>query len=177
MHFAIRKEIEANLPFQPGGSAPSSTIAICSQPDAEAIADGETERFEWMDLRDVAGAMDRLIDAAEIVLEVAEATLVLVYPFETAVVRELRAENGTAFTRGELMKRIDETYRKVYALDEESQSSQTHDETADREAMLNRPLSEGEFGIWGHEYRDLGVGSIDVHEVSNRVWLDPVMES
>lgn len=129
-----------------------------------------------MDLRDVEGAMERLIDADEVVLEIKEATLVLVYPFETAAVRELHAENGIAFTRGELMKRIDETYRRVYELEDESQSSPAP-EITDRGATLNRPRSDGEFGIWGHDYRDLGVSSIEVHEMSDRVWLDPAMES
>ena len=172
----ITKEAESNLPFQPGGTAPKAEIPIYSQPDAEAIADGETEPFEWMDLRDVESAIERLIDADEVVLTVDVATLVLVYPFETAVVRELHAENGIAFTRGELMKRIDETYRKIYELEEESQSSPTP-EFADRKPIRNRPRSDGEFGIWGHDYRDLGVSSIEVHEISNKIWLDLAMES
>lgn len=176
MSFVIKKEMESQLPFQPGVSPPSSIISISSRPYAEAIADGDTEPFDWMDLSDVEGAMDRLIDAGEVVLEVNEATLVLVYPFETAAIRELRAENGIAFTRGELMKRIDETYRRIYSLEEESQSSTTP-EIADRGASLNRPRSDGEFGIWGHDYRDLGVLSIEVQRVANGVWLNPSMVS
>ena len=172
----IDKVAEADLLFRAGDQAPILSILITSQPDADAVADGETEPFDWMDLRYMDDAPELLIDADEIVLEVDEATLVLDYPFETPVTRYLCAENSVGFKRGALMKFIAETYRRVYELEANSQSSPTP-EPIDREGSLNRPASDGEFGIYGHDYSDLGVSSIDAYEVSGKIWLVPEMES
>ncbi len=176
MSFVVEKCAESDLPFLPGGGSPKATIPIFSQPDPEDIEEGETEPYEWMDLRYVKDNLGRLIDADEVVLQVADATLVLTYPLEKVAIRRLSAENGTGFTRGELMQRIDETYRRVYEIEEASQSSPTPD-VENRGAFINRPASDGEFGIWGHDYTDLGVSGIEVHEAAGEIWLDPVMES
>ena len=172
----INKIAETDLSFRTSDQTPISSILITSQPDADAVADGETEPFDWMDLRYMDDAPELLIDADEIVLKVDKATLVLDYPLETPVTRHLCAENGVAFTRGELMKLIAETYGRVYELEANSQSSPTP-EPGDREGALNRPGSDGEFGIYGHDYSDLGVSSIDAYEVSGKIWLVPEMES
>lgn len=176
LNIKIDKVARTDLSFWADDRAPITSILITSQPDADAVADGETEPFDWMDLRYMDDAPELLIDADEIVLEADEATLVLDYPLETPVVRHLCAEDGVAFTRGELMKLIAETYRRVYELEANSQSSPTP-ERGDRQGSLNRPISDGEFGIYGHDYCDLGVSSIAAHEVSGKIWLAPVMES
>lgn len=227
MPFELTPIAEKELPFQPGGTAPARRIDISSQPDADAIADGMTEPFGWMDLRDMVDGFERLIDADEVVLEAPAVTLVLVYPLDVAALRELRPEDGRAFTRGELMRRIDETYRRVYEIEQASQSAPTPTMEERRQAFdagpkmtekdvemllgkleaamqkaeadgsdpdaidpsdlvpeelrgavtLNRPASDGTFGIWGHDLDDLGVSSIEIHEVDGKIWLDPVMES
>jgi hypothetical protein len=218
---------EDDLPFRPGGTAPTGRINIFSEPDADAIADGETEPFGWMDLCDMIDGFDRLIDAEERVLEAPVATLVLAYPLGTAAVRVLNPEDGRTFTRGELMRRIHETYVRIYEMEAVSQSAptptmeerrQAFDDSPkvtekDVEAMLgeftaamqeaeaegvdpndvdlsklvpkemkgavtlNRPESDGTFGIWGHDIEDLGVSSIGIHQINGKIWLDPIMES
>jgi hypothetical protein len=169
MTFELTLLTRADLPFQPGETA-HDTIDITSHPGTDAIADGQTEPFDWMDLRCMHPAFEQLIAADEVVLDAGQATLVLDYPFERPVARELHAANGRAFSRGELMKRIDETYRRTYRLETETQSAPTPD-VGERGQLLNRPPSDGVVGILGHDYGDLGVSSIKVYQIDGVVWL------
>jgi len=114
-----------DLPFEPGTNKAAQSILVRSEPDEDAVAEGETGPFGWMDLRDVQENFSRLIDADEVVLTAAEATLVLWYPLAGAAIRLLRPSDGKSFTRGELVRLIDETYREVYRLEANSQSSPT----------------------------------------------------
>lgn len=129
-----------------------------------------------MDLRDVPKNFARLIDADEIVLQADQATLVLHYPFKAAATRVVRPADGMAFTRGELVRLIDETYREIYRLEIGSQSTPTPT-VEERGGSLNRPQSDGTFEIWGHDLEDLGIENVDVYRIDGRVWLDPNMVS
>jgi len=112
-----------DLPFEPGTNKADQSILVQSEPDKDAIADGDTDPFGWMDLRDVQENFSRLIDVDEAVLTVAEAALVLWYPFEATAICLIRPSDGKSFTRGELVILIDETYREIYRLEANSQSS------------------------------------------------------
>ena len=175
MSIEIRPMTEENLPFF-GECEVDQTITVQSELDEGAIADGETEPFDWMDLGDVRANFSVLIGADEVVLEAAEATLALTYPLHTAATRVIRPSNGKAFTRGELLKLIEETYQEVYRLETNSQSSPTPP-VLERGSPINRPESDGIFGIWGHDLSDLGVSDIIVYRIDGRVWLDLNMES
>ena len=88
----------------------------------------------------------------------------------------LEAANGKAFTRAELVALIDETYREIYRLEGETQSEPTPP-ISERGQIINRPASDGTFGISVHDLDDLGISGIDVYRIDGRIWLDPVMES
>ena len=178
MPIEIKPISEEDLPFgQEGVEIESETsIAIQSGLDDGAVADGETEPFNWMDLRDVPGNFTRLLNPGEAVLEAAEAVLVLTYPLKKAATRSIRPADGKAFTRGELVRLIDETYREVYRVETGSQTSPTPP-VHERGQLINRPSSDGIFGIWGHDLDDLGIGGINVYRIDGRVWLDLNMES
>jgi hypothetical protein len=172
----IIKTDESSLPFTPGGSNPWDTIPVQSQPDQDAIDDGDTDPFDWMDLRRMPDEYDALIGADETVLSANSAKLILVYPLDTAAVRDLTSTDGKGFTRGALMKAIDETYREIYTREAASQSAPTP-AVEDRGTVQNRPASDGDFGVWGHDLNDLGISAIEVHKIGDDIWLDPVMES
>jgi hypothetical protein len=178
MSIEIKPISEGDLPFgQEGVEIESETsIAIQSKLDGGAVADGETAPFNWMDLRHVPENFSRLLNASEAVLEAPEATLALTYPLEIAATRSIRPADGKAFTRGELVRLIDETYREVYRLETDSQSSPTP-AVHERGQLINRPGSDGTFGIWGHDLDDLGIAEIKVYRIDGRVWLDPDMVS
>ena len=40
---------------------------------------------------------------------------------------------------------------------------------------MNRPKSDGIFGIHGHDLDDLGIERIDVYRIDGKIWLDPSM--
>ena len=160
-----------DLPFEPGTNKAAQSILVRSEPDEDAVAEGETGPFGWMDLRDVQENFSRLIDADEVVLTAAEATLVLWYPLAGAAIRLLRPSDGKSFTRGELVRLIDETYREVYRLEANSQSSPTPP-IGERGSLMNRPKSDGIFGIHGHDLDDLGIEEIEVYRIDGKIWLD-----
>jgi hypothetical protein len=178
MSIEIKPMSEDDLPYgQEGVEIESVTsIAIQSALDEGAIADGETEPFNWMDLRDVPENFSQLLNPGDVVLEAAEATLALTYPLDIAATRSIRPADGKAFTRGELVRLIDETYREVYRLETGSQSSPTPP-IDERGTLINRPRSDGIFGIWGHDLDDLGISEIKVYRIGGRVWVDPEMVS
>jgi hypothetical protein len=176
MSTEVKPMTEAQLPFELGANNASSSIAILSKPSDRAVADGETDPFNWMDLRNVRKNFSLLLDAGEVVLETAEATLVLSYPLNIAAACSIRPADGKSFTRGELVRLINETYEEVYRLEANSQSSPTPP-VHERGTLINRPESDGMFGIWGHDLDDLGISKIDVYRIDGRVWLDPDMVS
>lgn len=161
-----------DLPFEPGTNKADQSILVRSEPDDDPIAVGEAEPFGWMDLRDVQENFSRLIDADEVVLTAAEATLVLWYSLVVAAIRLIRPSDGKSFTRGELVILVDEIYREVYRLEANSQSSPTL-AIRERGRLINRPKSDGIFGIHGHDIADLGIEGIDVYRIDRRIWLDP----
>lgn len=175
MSIGVEAVAQEDLPEELGAEA-ERAIPIQSKRDDAAIADGETDPFDWMDLRDVSLRFSSLLNADEAVLEASEATLVLSYPMEMAAKRLIRPSNGKAFTRGELVKLIDETYREIYRLEAGSQSSPTPP-VDERVGLVNRPRSDGSFGIWGHDLDDLGIERIGVYVIDGHVWLRPSMVS
>lgn len=175
MPIEITPVAEELLPYK-SEACEVDSIAIQSELDEDAIADGETDPYNWMDLRDVRENFATLLDADEVVLEATEATLVLSYPFDIAATRVIRPTNGKSFTRGELVLLINETYQEIYRLEDNSQSSPTPP-VHERGTYLNRPESDGAFGIWGHDLDDLGIAEIEVYRVDGRIWLEPDMVS
>jgi hypothetical protein len=173
---SIKIQTVTDLPAELETNEVRKTILIQSEPDEDAIADGETDPFNWMDLRYVQKDLSRLIDANEVVLEATEATLLLSYPLGINATRLVRPADETSFTRGELVKLIDETYREIYRLETNSQSSPTPP-VQERRGLINRPESDGTFGIWGHDLDDLGIEEIYVYRVNGHVWLHPEMVS
>lgn len=176
MSFEVEAVAIGDLPFKPDHDEPDDRITIQSTADEDAIADGETGPFPWMDLRDVPDAFSLLIDPEEIVLTAPEVNLVLSYPLKTAAVRILRPADANSFTRGQLIRAIDETYRAIYKMESETQSAPTPP-VEERVRLLNRPSSDGTFGIWGHDINDLGIGDIDIYKAGDKLWLDPYMQS
>ncbi|MFO1172855.1 MAG: hypothetical protein U1E49_18060 [Hyphomicrobiaceae bacterium] len=176
MTIAIHIVALEDLPFEPGSDETEETVSIESEPDEEALADGESDPFGWIDLRDLPNGLVRLIDGDEVVVKASEASLVISYPLAVNAVRLIKATNGKEFTRAELVALIDETYREIYRQEAETQSSPTPP-VSERGQIVNRPVSDGTFGISMHDLDDLGIAGIDVYRIDGLVWLDPVMES
>lgn len=151
---------------------PIATIEMTSR-DGDAPDD---DPLPWIDLSVFRSRPELVIAPDATVLEVPEAMLLLDYPMETPALLKLRAKNGKGFARSELMAAILSTYEAVYDSESLTQSTPTP-EVGDRGLLLNRPASDGIFGVCSHDLDDLGVSSVEVYNVGGDIWLTPVMES
>lgn len=163
-------------------------IAMRSKPSPELVSylkslpdcdDAAEAAMDWIDLSDMMSTPDVLIDADDRVLEAAEACLLLDYPMERPATRVIRAPDGRGFTRGDLMRAVLETYQAVYDTETRSQSGPTPpvEERGPAGGLLNRPESDGIYGIAMHDIEDLGVSGVCVHDVDGVVWLSLALES
>jgi len=137
--------------------------------------DGETA-VNWVPLYEMNKHISNLVDVEEVVLAAESATLLLSYPLKKSAVRLVHPTNSKEFTRGDLAKIIEETYREVYRLEAVSQAV-TDSYLNDRGNLYNKPESDGVFGIWGHDMYDLSIAFINVYNVNGRYWIDPAMNS
>ena len=94
----------------------------------------------------------------------------------STLVRAAGRRLARAFTRGELVRLIDETYREIYRMEEACQSAPTPP-VQERQGIINRPTSDGTFGIWGHDLNDLGIEQIEIFQIDGRLWIHPEMVS
>ena len=152
MSIKIQTVDVTDLPFERRPSKADQSIFIRSELDEDALAAGETDPFGYMDLRDVQENFSWLIDADEVVLKASKSNLGLVLSSQSCSNTFDTSPDGKSFTRGELVMLIDETYREVYRLEANSQSSPTP-AIEERRGLQNRPESDGIFGIWGHDSR------------------------
>ncbi len=152
-----------------------AVIPFQSLPDEDDIADGADEPFNWFDLRYVPDGLSRLIDPNEMVLIATQATLLLDYPMSVVATRQIIAENAKSFSRIELLLALNQFYLDVYQIEDDTMPK---DVSEPRETMsMNRPKSDGAFGIAGHVLNDLGVSSIEVLTNGDETILIPIMES
>lgn len=152
-----------------------AVIPFQSFPNAEDVADGFDEPFDWFDLRYFPDELSRLIDPNETVLSVTHATMLLDYPMSVVVTRRISADNSKSFSRQELLQALNQLYLDVYQIEEDSMSKEALEPS---DAMsLNRPESDGKIGISGHILNDLGVSTIEVFKSGDETVLIPVMES
>ena len=89
-----------------------------------------------------------LIDGDEVVVESSKITIVFNYPLKSKF--ELKFTNNGNFTRKNFWRAVYEGYLKIYG--EEDIAVGTTDNIP---GMLNRAVSEGPYGIWGHHIDDL----------------------
>lgn len=108
----------------------------------------------------------------EQVIPAAQAILIINYPvaYEKRVL--LRAANGKAFTRVELVRKIAKAYQDMY--DEEANTASLSIETMQSRtnggcALLNRAPTDGKYGIWGHDLDDLLLDTVYYNEHDNTI--------
>ena len=86
-----------------------------------------------------------------------DASLCIDYPLRNSVRILLTSDDGVAFWRDELLRKIAKSYQDTYA--EEERTTQLPVETmAERHAgcfLINRAETNGTFGIYGHALSDL----------------------
>ena len=89
----------------------------------------------------------------EIVIPFNEILIKYTYPLSKSVVLGFKSDNG--FTRAELARKICEGYHRIYNEEESAVGN-----PGNISGMLNRALSEGPYGIYGHDIGDLLLYSV-----------------
>lgn len=172
----LRAVDPGELPFALTRTKPTYCIPLGAHPDGEDVAEGEIDPYDWIDLYAVPEEIERLVGPEEIVLYAPEATLVLDYPLDVPAVRRLRAADGRAFTRGELVMAIAATYRAIFAAEHVARTVPTPPSDT-RIALLEQPRGDAVFCVRGHDFEDLGLSLIKVHVRTGHHWLECEVES
>ncbi len=79
------------------------------------------------------------------------------YPLSNPVTFTFKKPNG--FTRLDLFRAVYDGYTAIYAAEEADCGK-----TENIPGLLNRQLSEGPFGIWGHDLEDLAIEEIKIKD-------------
>lgn len=91
------------------------------------------------------------------------ADLILCYPFKVVVKEEIKFK-----TLHDLISEIRKTYHRIY-----SKEAETMKTLKKKNPMLiNRGISDGMFGIWGHDIYDLRIESIRIVKGENKPLVD-----
>lgn len=167
---------DADVPGCPGGADCLGMMPMLFAPSEEEIAEGETEPCPDVRVIDLPDALARMIEPGRMVAETPGAVLILDYPLGVLAERMLTPRNGHTFTAGEIVAAIGETYRAVYAAETASQSAPTPP-FGERGQLLNRPPSNGTFGIWGHDIEDLYIEGVHLYRAEGRLWIEPQIGS
>lgn len=88
-----------------------------------------------------------------------EYKLIIDYPLERPYEQPVIVPPG-GMTRGELVDIITDAYEAIYKAEDETSNV----DTTQRGGLLNRPRTNGKYGIWGHDLGDLDLGLIKVSD-------------
>lgn len=120
----------------------------------------ETGIRNWIALDNPNEDIRQLTDRDSLVIEATTLTLLLDYPLNNEFSFELSSPEG--FTKGELIQMIRKQYHDVYLTEEESASVKTVPPDK-RVGVYNRNITNGKFGIWGHDLSDLVLSQVRIH--------------
>ena len=91
------------------------------------------------------------------------ADLYLCYPFKVVVKNEIKFKNLY-----ELISEIRKTYRQIYHEEKKTMTKLVKK----NKYLINRGVSNGTYGIWGHDIYDLVIESIKVCETDDKPIVD-----
>lgn len=103
-----------------------------------------------------------LIDGDEIVLPYPKVSIIADYPLNKPAIFELKAGKA-GFSRREIIQHIGKIYHHIYETEEASAKTKTVP-LEKRTGLINRNVTDGEYGIWGHDLSDLYLSYIEVHQ-------------
>jgi hypothetical protein len=115
---------------------------------------------QWIALDNPIDDIQQLADRDSLVIDATTVTLLLDYPLIKEFSFELKSPDG--FTKGELVQMISKQYHEVYSIEEASASIKTVPPDK-RVGMYNRNITNGKFGIWGHDLSDLVLSEVRLH--------------
>lgn len=96
----------------------------------------------------------------------AEFSFLLDYPMDNAALVHVSGGPEEGFSVAKLLEIIREAYEGIYLSEEGGDPAPTSQQFGEV-VILNRPQTEGIFGIWGHGIADLAVEEIDIYRLDN----------
>ncbi|MZQ83255.1 hypothetical protein GQF01_14160 [Paenibacillus sp. 5J-6] len=128
----------------------------------------------WISLESPEDELTRLRKKSEVVLNYNSIHVVVNYPLKKPKVFEIK---NSRIVRSDLINEISKIYHTVYQEEEETSSIKTIPEI-ERSKLKNRNETNGKYGIWGHDLRDLDLSSVNVVKKNNgRIYLYLYIES
>jgi len=91
----------------------------------------------------------------EIVLRHKHITVNYTYPLSKPVDLEFEADSPDGFTRADLFRKICQGYRQIY-----NEEHAVVGDPGNIPGMLNRAVSHGPYGVWGHDIGDLALHTV-----------------
>ena len=115
----------------------------------------------WANIEDPEKDLPNLLDKDDVVIEESPVKIIIDYPVTNPY--EFTLESTKGFTRKQLLEEISRHYFRMY--EEEEQSATIKTIPLDkRTKMVNRNQTDGKYGIWGHDIRDLDLSLISVYK-------------
>ena len=171
MSQAVKADDKAPAACAPGAVLGEISFTV-KVTDQKMIKEGLTTS-RYIQLADPTEDIANLEDAAAIVLPCRETIVVADYPLAKEFEFKVVSDAPTGFTRAEIARKISTLYQEIYAREETSTKTPIIP-LEKRKGLSNRNTTNGEYGIWGHDLRDLVLGGIhpEAHDGVVYVKLD-----
>lgn len=138
-----------------------STISFSVKAPSESENEYANDIIPWISIESPENDLENLIEPDKIVLPYNSITLIIDYPLENPITFDLTSDKG--FSRKQIILAISEKYHEIYSKEEASASIKTIP-IEQREGLINRNQTDGEYGIWGHDLSDLDLNYIEVYK-------------
>lgn len=138
-----------------------STISFSAKAPSESEDEYADGIIPWISIESPKNDLEGLIEPDEIVIPYNSIILIIDYPLEKPVTFDLTSEKG--FSRKQLILAISKVYHEIYRKEETSANIKTIP-MEQREGLINRNKTDGEYGIWGHDLSDLDLSYIEVYK-------------
>lgn len=129
----------------------------------------------WVELSDPTADLAKLADTDTLLIAAPEIFVAIDYPLKKEFLFRLHSNNG--FTKKKLVQLISDQYHWIYQAEEKSATIKTIPPDK-RIGLANRNVTNGDFGIWGHDLSDLVLSGIRIHRnANNEIILSLELES
>lgn len=157
------------------------------------------EEMDMLPMLEIEAAADRMEGGDLPLGDMAEALIAIHYPLDRAVAVRVLAAGPNGITRREAVAGVAAAYREIYRLEHAKAGDPGHVGAIPGAALgealrdiageagtpdfpqtvhlANRKSSEGPFGIWGHDLRDLWLEGLLTLRRDDRVWILPELGS
>lgn len=126
--------------------------------------DFEDGYIPWADLENPQNDLPLLDQKDDIIIPEKKIKIIIDYPLTKQYEFVLKSNKG--FSRGQLLLEISKHYYLLYAEEEKTATIKTIPINK-RTKMANRNITDGKYGIWGHDIADMDLSEISIYRAKN----------